>query len=97
MPFPAALAFEYYQPWSNTAPTDKKMAIPEFDHDGFLFTAVVRPFEYNVLSRRMVRRRFAFDVLVAREDSAEFDEYLQFFQQVRGEPNRQKGILKVKP
>ena len=61
------------------------------------FTALVRPFEYNVLSRRMVRKRFAFDVLVAREDSAEFDEYLQFFQQIRGETNRQKGILKVKP
>lgn len=59
------------------------------------FSADVRPFEYNVLSRRMVRRRFAFDVLVAREHSAEFDEYVEFFQQVRGEPNRRKGILKV--
>ena len=172
MRFPAALTFEYCQPWSKTAPTDTKMAIPDLDHDGFLpagvhectldeleqrfggfelstcrmklmaklaeyvmelrgtgmvhfvlvdgsfvsakaepndidlvlvlpnshdFTRVVRPFEYNVLSRRMVRKRFAFDVLVAREDSAEFDEYVQFFQQVRGEPYRQKGILKVMP
>ena len=57
----------------------------------------LRPFEYNVLSRRMVRKRHGFDLLVARAGSQELDEYIEFFQQVRGEPDRRKGLLKVVP
>ena len=64
------------------------------DHD---FTATLRPFEYNVLSRRRVFKRYAFDVLVARENSPELLEYVEFFQQIRGETDRLKGILKVLP
>ena len=62
------------------------------DHD---FAADLRPFEYNVLSRRRVLKRYAFDVLVARENSPELVEYVEFFQQIRGETDRRKGILKV--
>ena len=62
------------------------------DHD---FAADLRPFEYNVLSRRRVHKRYAFDVLVARENSPELVEYVEFFQQIRGETDRRKGILKV--
>ncbi|HVC97173.1 MAG TPA: hypothetical protein VND64_26070 [Pirellulales bacterium] len=62
------------------------------DHD---FSFQLRPFEYNVLSRRQVRKRFQFDILVARRDSVEYDEYVEFFQQVRGLPYRRKGVLKV--
>jgi hypothetical protein len=64
------------------------------DHD---FGADLRPFEYNVVSRRRVRKRYPFDVLVAREGSRELDEYVAFFQQVRGEPDLRKGVLKVEP
>src|SRR5437867_1549786 len=64
------------------------------DHD---FSADLRPFEYNVLSRRRVLKRYAFDVLVARENSPELLEYVEFFQQIRGEADRRKGILKVLP
>ena len=60
------------------------------DHD---FTLSLRPFEYNALSRRMVRKRYAFDLLVAREDSPELTEYVEFFQQIRGVKHRQKGLL----
>ena len=56
-----------------------------------------RPFEYNALSRRMVRKRYGFDVLVARAGSSELAEYIEFFQQVRGERDRRKGLLKVVP
>ena len=64
------------------------------NHD---FAAELRPFEYNVLSRRRVHKRYAFDVLVAREKSPELVEYVAFFQQIRGETDRRKGILKVQP
>ena len=64
------------------------------DHD---FTAELRPFEYNALSRRRVSKRFAFDLLVARDDSVELEEYIEFFQQVRGQAGRRKGILGVQP
>ena len=64
------------------------------NHD---FTATLRPFEYNLLSRRSVFKRYAFDVLVAREHSPELLEFVHFFQQIRGETDRRKGILKVLP
>lgn len=60
------------------------------------FSAQLSPTGYNLLSRRRVQRRYHFDVLVARSGSAEYDEYCGFFQQVRGNPERQEGILKVR-
>jgi uncharacterized protein DUF6932 len=57
--------------------------------------AQLRPFEYNALSRRRVRKRHGFDVFVAREGSAEFAEYLAFFEQVKHQPGRRKGLLRV--
>lgn len=49
---------------------DLVLILPE-NHD---FAADLRPFEYNVLSRRRVHKRYAFDVLVAREKSPELVE-----------------------
>lgn len=63
------------------------------DHD---FAAELRPFEYNVISRRQVRRKHKFDVFVARYESSEYAEYLGFFQQVKELPDRRKGVLVVK-
>ncbi len=62
------------------------------DHD---FSAEFLPSEYNVLSKRQVHRRFGFDLLVARSESEEYRRYLEFFQQVRLEPGRKKGILRI--
>lgn len=53
------------------------------------------PSEYNVLSRRRVQQRFGFDLLVARADSEEYQHYVAFFQQVRGAPQRTKGLLRM--
>lgn len=64
------------------------------NHD---FTADLQPFAYNVLSKRRVRKRYQFDVLVAREESSEYGEYVGFFQQVKEQPGRRKGILRVLP
>jgi hypothetical protein len=61
---------------------------------GHDLTAELRPFEYNIVSRRRVQRAFAFDLLVAREDSPEYDEYIEFFQRIKGQEGR-KGLLRV--
>jgi len=62
------------------------------NHD---FEADFQPGEYNILSKRLVNRRFGFDLLVARAGSEEYRRYVGFFQQVRLEPGRKKGILKI--
>jgi Family of unknown function (DUF6932) len=54
-----------------------------------------QPSAYNVLSKRRVHRRFGFDLLVARAESEEYLRYVEFFQQVRLEPGRKKGILRI--
>ena len=63
------------------------------DHD---FGAELSPGEYAVLSKRRVRRRHGFDVLVARADSDQYRRYERFFQQIRFAPGRAKGILRIK-
>ena len=55
----------------------------------------LRPSDYNILSRRIVRKRHRIDILVARENGSELTEYLQFFSQVRGRPELKKGMLRV--
>lgn len=78
---------------SKVAPNDIDLIVVlAVDHD---FQSELRPFEYNALSRRRVSRRFAFDLLVARQNSAELQEYVEFFQLIRGNPFRRKGLLKV--
>ncbi len=70
---------------------DLVLVVPA-NHD---FSADFQPSEYNVLSKRRVNRRFGFDLLVARADSQEYRRYVGFFQQVRLEPGRKKGILRI--
>jgi Family of unknown function (DUF6932) len=62
------------------------------NHD---FTIALRPFEYNVLSKRQIRREFGFDVLIAREDRQELGEYLDFFAQIRQRPGICKGLVRI--
>jgi hypothetical protein len=59
------------------------------------FEATLRPFEYQVLVKSRVRRRYGFDVLVAREHGPEYTEYVELFQDIRDRPDRRKGILRV--
>jgi hypothetical protein len=58
-------------------------------------TAEISVVAYNVLSRQRVRRRFGFDVLLARSGSPEVERWVEFFQQVRLAPGLRKGILRV--
>jgi len=60
------------------------------------FSGILSPREYNLLSRRDAKRKFGFDVLVAREGRPELDEYIEFFAQVRGPDDLQKGLVRIK-
>lgn len=60
------------------------------------FSADFQPSAYNVLSKRRVHQRFGFDLLVARTDSEEYRRYEEFYQQVRLEPGRKKGIVRIR-
>lgn len=57
--------------------------------------ANLRPQEYNVLSRRHVRRNFGMDILLAHEGLPEIDEYIAFFSQVRNRTELRKGMLRI--
>jgi hypothetical protein len=78
---------------SKPAPNDIDLIlVVRENHD---FSADLLPAEYNVLSKRKVFRRHQFDLLVARAGSEEFHRYTAFFQQVRLEPGKRKGILRL--
>ena len=62
---------------------------------GHDFSAILRPFEYNVLSGVQVRKRYQMDAFAAVEASEVAAGYLDFFSQVRGDRTRQKGLLRV--
>jgi predicted nucleotidyltransferase len=59
--------------------------------------ADLRPFEYNALSKRRVRRRYRFDVVVAPDGSDIYNEAVNFFQGVRDRLDLRKGVVKVVP
>ncbi len=70
---------------------DLILVLPQ-SHD---FTTELRPFEYNLVSRRRVSKCYGFDLLLAREGSAELEEYVAFFEQIRGDRSRRKGLLRL--
>ena len=78
---------------SKPAPNDIDLIlVVRENHD---FSADLAAEEYNVLSKRRVFRRHQFDLLVARAGSEEFHRYVAFFQQVRLEPDKRKGIPRI--
>ena len=67
----------------------------------FDLTLELRPFEYNIQSKRMIRQQYRFDVRVAVDGSDLYDEAIRFFSMVRlddqaqaGYPPR-KGLLRI--
>lgn len=61
--------------------------------DPAIVGTTLRPFEYNLVSRKMARRLFGGDVLPALEGSRALDQYLEFFQTTRD--GEQMGIVEV--
>ncbi len=47
------------------------------DHD---YRAELKPLEYNALSKRRLRRRFRFDVVIAQDGSDVYEQAVNFFQ-----------------
>ena len=60
-----------------------------------ILPATLRPAEYNVLSKRHVRRQFGMDMLLAQEGQTEVAEHVEFFSQVREHPELRKGMLRL--
>ena len=69
---------------------------PEFDR-----LRELRPFEYNVQSRRMIRQKHRFDVKVTVDGSDVYREAVAFFAAVRADDPEQttsqprKGLLRI--
>lgn len=57
--------------------------------------SILRPFQYNVISKRYTRKQFGFDIVITPENSAEYHEAVSFFQQTRERRNQQKGVLRI--
>jgi hypothetical protein len=55
----------------------------------------LRPFEYNLVSRRTARRLFGGDVMPALDGSVALQEYLKFFQTTRD--GETVGVVEVMP
>jgi len=51
---------------------------------------------YNLLAQNRVRRRFGFDIVVAKNGTRTMNEACDFFQQVRHRPDLRKGIVRLK-
>ncbi|MGH9767874.1 MAG: DUF6932 family protein [Blastocatellia bacterium] len=69
---------------------------PDFD-----LTTEMRPMEYNIQSKTMVRRLYGFDVLPAVDGSESYQRFLDFFSRVKlNDPNQntsqeRKGVLRI--
>jgi hypothetical protein len=61
----------------------------------------LRPMEYNIQSKRTVKKLYGFDVLPAIQGSETYEEYVQLFSQVRLDDSDQqttqsvKGLLRI--
>lgn len=68
-------------------------------------SAELRPFEYNLISRRRTQRFYGFDVFAVRSGSPEEANLLEFFQQVGPKWRKpfglpaglRKGIIRIAP
>ena len=78
---------------SSTLPNDIDLVLVlRFGHD---LTADLPPKHYNLVSKKNVRKHYGFDIIAVRESTQEYDEVVAFFEQVRGERNVRKGLLRL--
>ena len=59
------------------------------------FAADLPPHQYNVLAQQRVRRRFGFDIVVVKNGTDNLTQAVEFFSQVRQQPGRKKGLLRL--
>lgn len=76
------------------APNDIDLVlVVSANHD---FSADLPLVHYNLLAQRRVRRRFGFDIVVAKNDSENLEQAVAFFQQVKQRPGAKKGLLRIR-
>ncbi len=65
--------------------------------DGSLpVTTTLNPYEYNALSSRRLRKKYAFDVFVVNEQSEAYDHYVTHFRRVKQGPDHlSKGLVRL--
>jgi hypothetical protein len=67
----------------------------------FDFSEELRPIEYNIQSKRMVKRLYGFDAFVAKDGSEPYQKWVDFFSDVKlDDPDQytsrhRKGILRI--
>ncbi len=66
-------------------------------HAGYDLSQSVSPFEYNLRSRRRVQQTYGLDLFVVMPQSLEYGRFVDFFSQVRNQPQRTKGLVRVTP
>lgn len=68
---------------------------------GIELTSQFRPFQYNVVSQRMVKKLYRFDLIATAEAEERYVEFVEFFSRVRrGVPDPytsrdRKGLLRI--
>ncbi len=67
----------------------------------FDLTLELRPFEYNLQSKRRVKKLYSFDILVALDGSEAYEQYVTLFANIRKDDPEQetsqsrKGLLRI--
>jgi hypothetical protein len=59
------------------------------------FKQDLRPQQYGLVQANVVRKRWGFDIVVAKVGSAAYVAAVDLFQQVKHEPGAEKGILRI--
>src|SRR5262249_35341387 len=70
---------------------------------GWNMNAELKPFEYNLVSRKRVRREYRIDAFAVRAGSQEEQQWLRYFQQLNPKWNQKlrvpletkKGLIKI--
>ena len=102
--------------WNVSIIIDGSFIMPPVDEPGDIDVILVlpqdwdndadlRPFEYNLLSKRVVKREYKFDLVAVRKGSSEEEHWVRFFSQVKvdwcrmfGWPeDSKKGIVRIVP
>lgn len=59
-------------------------------------TTMINPYEYNALSAKRLKKKYAFDVFVVNEQSEAYDSYVKLFTRLKEGPSDvRKGLVRL--
>jgi len=61
----------------------------------FDYSAPINPFEYNLASNRVLKRKYGFDVFVERKGTERYNNRIEFFMRVKENPDVSKGLIRI--